>query len=51
MARLLASSRYAAGLLMRAPDAVAMLADDAQLAPRASPGPAGGGGRRDAQAS
>ena len=34
MARLLASSRYAAGLLLRAPDAVAMLADDAQLAPR-----------------
>src|ERR1039457_5865164 len=34
MARLLASSRHAAGLLLRAPDAVAMLADDAQLAPR-----------------
>src|SRR6266700_3694747 len=34
MARLLASSRYAAGLLLRAPDTVAMLADDAQLAPR-----------------
>jgi [glutamine synthetase] adenylyltransferase / [glutamine synthetase]-adenylyl-L-tyrosine phosphorylase len=34
MARLLASSRYATGLLMRAPDAVAMLADDAQLVPR-----------------
>ncbi|HEY2552788.1 MAG TPA: bifunctional [glutamine synthetase] adenylyltransferase/[glutamine synthetase]-adenylyl-L-tyrosine phosphorylase [Streptosporangiaceae bacterium] len=34
MARLLASSRYATGLLMRAPEAVAMLADDAQLAPR-----------------
>ncbi len=34
MARLLASSRYATGLLLRAPDAVAMLADDAQLAPR-----------------
>jgi [glutamine synthetase] adenylyltransferase / [glutamine synthetase]-adenylyl-L-tyrosine phosphorylase len=34
MARLLASSRYASGLLLRAPDGVAMLADDAQLAPR-----------------
>ncbi|HEY7144347.1 MAG TPA: bifunctional [glutamine synthetase] adenylyltransferase/[glutamine synthetase]-adenylyl-L-tyrosine phosphorylase [Streptosporangiaceae bacterium] len=34
MARLLASSKYAAGLLLRAPEAVAMLADDAQLAPR-----------------
>jgi [glutamine synthetase] adenylyltransferase / [glutamine synthetase]-adenylyl-L-tyrosine phosphorylase len=34
MARLLASSRYAAGLLLRAPDAVAMLGDDEQLAPR-----------------
>jgi glutamate-ammonia-ligase adenylyltransferase len=34
MARLLASSRYAASLLLRAPEAVAMLADDAQLAPR-----------------
>ena len=34
MARLLASSRYATGLLLRAPDAVAMLADDAQLAAR-----------------
>ncbi len=34
MARLLASSRYATGLLLRAPDTVAMLADDAQLAPR-----------------
>jgi [glutamine synthetase] adenylyltransferase / [glutamine synthetase]-adenylyl-L-tyrosine phosphorylase len=34
MARLLASSKYAAGLLLRAPDAVAMLADDAQLVPR-----------------
>jgi [glutamine synthetase] adenylyltransferase / [glutamine synthetase]-adenylyl-L-tyrosine phosphorylase len=37
MARLLASSRYAVGLLLRAPDAVAMLADDAQLAPRPAP--------------
>jgi glutamate-ammonia-ligase adenylyltransferase len=36
MARLLASSRYATGLLLRAPDAVAMLADDAQLAPRSA---------------
>jgi glutamate-ammonia-ligase adenylyltransferase len=34
MARLLASSRYATGLLLRAPDAVAMLADEAQLVPR-----------------
>jgi glutamate-ammonia-ligase adenylyltransferase len=34
MARLLASSRYATGLLLRAPDAVAMLADDAELVPR-----------------
>jgi [glutamine synthetase] adenylyltransferase / [glutamine synthetase]-adenylyl-L-tyrosine phosphorylase len=34
MARLLASSRYAAGLLLRAPEAVAMLGDDSQLAPR-----------------
>jgi glutamate-ammonia-ligase adenylyltransferase len=36
MARLLASSRYATGLLLRAPDGVAMLADDAQLAPRSA---------------
>ena len=34
MARLLASSRYATGLLLRAPESVAMLGDDAQLAPR-----------------
>jgi glutamate-ammonia-ligase adenylyltransferase len=34
MARLLASSRYATGLLLRAPEAVAMLGDDTQLAPR-----------------
>ena len=34
MARLLASSRYATGLLLRAPAAVAMLGDDAQLTPR-----------------
>jgi [glutamine synthetase] adenylyltransferase / [glutamine synthetase]-adenylyl-L-tyrosine phosphorylase len=34
LARLLASSRYATGLLLRAPAAVAMLADDAELAPR-----------------
>jgi [glutamine synthetase] adenylyltransferase / [glutamine synthetase]-adenylyl-L-tyrosine phosphorylase len=33
MARLLASSRYAADLLLRAPEAVAMLADDAELRP------------------
>jgi glutamate-ammonia-ligase adenylyltransferase len=34
MARLLASSPYATGLLLRAPEAVGMLADDAELAPR-----------------
>ena len=34
MARLLASSRYATGLLLRAPDAVAMLGDDSKLCPR-----------------
>jgi glutamate-ammonia-ligase adenylyltransferase len=34
MARLLASGRYAADLLLRAPEAVAMLADDALLVPR-----------------
>jgi [glutamine synthetase] adenylyltransferase / [glutamine synthetase]-adenylyl-L-tyrosine phosphorylase len=34
MARLLASSRYATGLLLRAPESVALLGDDAQLAPR-----------------
>ena len=34
MARLLASSRYATGLLLRAPAAVAMLGDDAQLTAR-----------------
>ena len=34
MAHLLASSRYATGLLLRAPEAVAMLGDDAELAPR-----------------
>jgi [glutamine synthetase] adenylyltransferase / [glutamine synthetase]-adenylyl-L-tyrosine phosphorylase len=34
MARLLASSRYATGLLLRAPDAVAMLGDDSRLSPR-----------------
>jgi glutamate-ammonia-ligase adenylyltransferase len=34
LARILASSRYAAGLLLRAPAAVAMLADDAELTPR-----------------
>ncbi len=35
MTRLLASGSYAPGLLLRAPAAVAMLADDAQLRPRA----------------
>jgi glutamate-ammonia-ligase adenylyltransferase len=34
LARLLASSRYATGLLLRAPEAVAMLGDDAELVPR-----------------
>jgi [glutamine synthetase] adenylyltransferase / [glutamine synthetase]-adenylyl-L-tyrosine phosphorylase len=34
MARLLASSRYASGLLLRAPEAVAMLGDDSQLVQR-----------------
>jgi [glutamine synthetase] adenylyltransferase / [glutamine synthetase]-adenylyl-L-tyrosine phosphorylase len=34
MARLLASSSYATGLLLRSPDAVAMLGDDAMLEPR-----------------
>jgi len=34
MARLLASSRYATDLLMRAPETVALLGSDAQLAPR-----------------
>ncbi len=34
MARLLSSSRYAADLLLRAPEAVAMLADDDELRPR-----------------
>ena len=34
MARLLASSRFATGLLLRAPEAVAMLSDDGELIPR-----------------
>jgi [glutamine synthetase] adenylyltransferase / [glutamine synthetase]-adenylyl-L-tyrosine phosphorylase len=34
MAHVLASSRYATGLLLRAPEAVAMFADDAELSPR-----------------
>ncbi|HMG29353.1 MAG TPA: bifunctional [glutamine synthetase] adenylyltransferase/[glutamine synthetase]-adenylyl-L-tyrosine phosphorylase [Jiangellaceae bacterium] len=34
MAKVLASSRYASELLLRAPDAVTMLGDDAELAPR-----------------
>ena len=37
MARLLASSRYATGLLLRAPEAVATLGDDEQLARRPTP--------------
>ncbi len=36
MARLLATSRYVTGLLLRAPEAVAMLGDDTQLAPRSA---------------
>jgi [glutamine synthetase] adenylyltransferase / [glutamine synthetase]-adenylyl-L-tyrosine phosphorylase len=35
MACVLASSRYATGLLLRAPDAVAIFADDEELVPRA----------------
>ena len=34
MARVLASSRYATGLLLRAPEAVAIFGDDAELVPR-----------------
>ncbi|HKE51910.1 MAG TPA: bifunctional [glutamine synthetase] adenylyltransferase/[glutamine synthetase]-adenylyl-L-tyrosine phosphorylase, partial [Actinomycetes bacterium] len=34
MARVLASSRYASDLLLRAPEAVAMLSDDVELRPR-----------------
>ena len=34
MAHVLASSRYATGLLLRAPEAVAIFADDAELVPR-----------------
>jgi glutamate-ammonia-ligase adenylyltransferase len=34
MARLLAASRYATGLLLRAPEAVALFADDAELVPK-----------------
>jgi glutamate-ammonia-ligase adenylyltransferase len=34
IATLLASSRYASGLLLRAPEAVAIFADDAELVPR-----------------
>src|SRR6201996_296496 len=36
MAQLLASSRYASGLLLRAPEAVAMLGDDQELMPRST---------------
>jgi [glutamine synthetase] adenylyltransferase / [glutamine synthetase]-adenylyl-L-tyrosine phosphorylase len=35
MAQILSSSRYATDLLMRAPESVAMLGDDAELVPRA----------------
>jgi glutamate-ammonia-ligase adenylyltransferase len=37
MARVLASSRYAAGLLLRAPEAVAIFGDDTELAARPLP--------------
>ena len=37
LARILASSRYAAGLLLQAPAAVAMLGDDAELTARSRP--------------
>jgi glutamate-ammonia-ligase adenylyltransferase len=37
MAHLLASSRFATDLLMRAPEAVQILADDAELVPRPAP--------------
>jgi glutamate-ammonia-ligase adenylyltransferase len=37
MARLLASSRYATGLLLRAPEAVAIFGDDAELQARSEP--------------
>ncbi len=37
LARVLASSRYATDLLLRAPEAVAMLGDDAELTPRGRP--------------
>ena len=40
MAHVLASSRYATGLLLRAPEAVAIFADDAELVPKASRRPA-----------
>jgi glutamate-ammonia-ligase adenylyltransferase len=36
VARVLASSRYATGLLLRAPEAVAIFGDDAELAPRSA---------------
>jgi glutamate-ammonia-ligase adenylyltransferase len=42
MATVLASSRYAAGLLLRAPEAVAIFADDAELAPQKVTAPARG---------
>ena len=49
MAHVLASSRYATALLLRAPDAVAMFGDDAELAPREPGGAADGDdGRRPA---
>ena len=50
MARVLASSRYATDLLLRPPEAVAMLADDAELDPAPGRGAARRGARRRAQA-
>ena len=50
MARLLASSRYATDLLLRAPETVAMLGDDAQLAARPARRAAGRGRRGRGQA-
>ena len=38
MAHVLASSRYATGLLLRAPEAVALFADDAELVPKSVDG-------------
>ena len=42
VARLLASSRYASDLLLRAPESVALLASEEELQPRGRAAPAGG---------